>query len=215
MSMTIKKDLPLLLMGLVGIIIMLELFFPVNVISQTTKTLTSWGVLLVAMATGVGVVNLTKRHIKPIIKQEKQNDQWFFSAVLIVTMYATIMSGILGGTKHQIYLNIFNYIYTPVNGSIYAMLAFWIVSAAYRSLKAKSTEAMVLLVVVLIMLMKDTPLIVANIPIVAQVANWITTVLGPGGCRGIIISSGIGVLMFNLRMLIGKNPKAIGAGQDE
>ena len=89
MSQLYKKTLPLALLSLVTIMILSSFFIVSEPLSNISSTLTSWGVIVIALAIGVGVINLTKHHIRFVA--DRKGEQWIFSAVLLVIMYTTLI----------------------------------------------------------------------------------------------------------------------------
>jgi hypothetical protein len=214
MSSGIQKQYPLFLLGIVGGLIIAELFIEQTQLASFYDLVSSWAVIVIAFATGVGITNLTKNHVNSIVKRTEKRSQWIYSSILLAALYIPLLAGIIGGTQNIIYNGAFTYIYTPLNATIYAMLAFWIVSAAYRAMRARSSEAAILLVVALFIMMKDTPLIITYLPIITDIGNWLSNVPIPAGNRGLLLSAGLGALIFGLRTILGKNPKSIGVSEE-
>jgi positive regulator of sigma E activity len=214
MSVTMRRQIPLALVSILGILILIENFITINITSYISNTLQTWAVIIASFAVGVGVIGITRIHLRHITRRTKEKQQWLFSIVLLTLMYVVLIAGLFGGTSNTIYSFFFDNIYTPVNATIYALLAFWIVSAAYRAMRAKSTEAIILLVVAFIVMMNDTPLIVSRIPIIATISTWIQDVPSPAGNRGLIITGALGLLIFALRVLSGHFPRALGVSEE-
>jgi hypothetical protein len=208
---TVRRDIPLLILAVSGIIVLADNFIAVDALKIASDSLQKWAVIIVGFATGVGVINLARLHLRHVIRQTKERNQWIFSAVLLIIMFVVLLAGLFGGTENPIYRFGFDGIYTPTNATIYALLAFWIVSAAYRAMRARSIEAFLLLVVAFIIMMKDTPLFLTRLPVIGDIANWINNVLMIGGNRGLIITGALGLIILGIRTLTGRYPRALGS----
>jgi len=188
MSSTTRREIPLLILGVTGIIVLADNFIAIDAVKFASDTLQKWAIIIMGFAIGIGVINLSRLHIKQVVRRNKEKNQWFFSLSLLILMFAVLITGLLGGTNNPIYRFGFDGIYVPTNATIYSLLAFWIVSAAYRAMRARNIEASLLLVTSFIIMMKDTPLILTRIPLVGDVAKWINSVAMIGGNRGLIIT---------------------------
>jgi hypothetical protein len=208
---TVRRDIPLLILAVSGIIVLADNFIAVDALKIASDSLQKWAVIIVGFATGVGVINLARLHLRHVIRQTKERNQWIFSAVLLIIMFVVLLAGLFGGTENPVYRFGFDSIYTPTNATIYALLAFWIVSAAYRAMRARSIEAFLLLVVAFIIMMKDTPLFLTRLPVIGDIANWINNVLMIGGNRGLIITGALGLIILGIRTLTGRYPRALGS----
>jgi len=211
MSSTTRREIPLLILGVTGIIVLADNFIAIDAVKFASDTLQKWAIIIMGFAIGIGVINLSRLHIKQVVRRNKEKNQWFFSLSLLILMFAVLITGLLGGTNNPIYRFGFDGIYVPTNATIYSLLAFWIVSAAYRAMRARNIEASLLLVTSFIIMMKDTPLILTRIPLVGDVAKWINSVAMIGGNRGLIITGALGLIILGIRILLGKYPRALGS----
>ena len=107
---------------------------------------------------------------------------------------------------------VFNYVLTPLQSTMYALLAFFVASASYRAFRAKNREATILLIAAFIILLGRTPfglMVTSWVPeslSVLQIPNlaiWIMNSPNLAGQRAIIIGIGLGVVSMSLRLILG------------
>ncbi len=202
-----KRVLPVFIAGLSGFLMVADFLFENAWLQGFSKDVQDWTVVVSAFALGLGAVSLIRLHGRKISRREKG---WFNSIVLIVGMLFMTVRGILNGVNDTYYLFLFDNMLTPLGAAVYASLAFYIASAAYRAFRARSLEATVLLIAGLIVLLGRAPIgdsISAALP---QVASWIINVPNVAAQRGIIICSAIGVMSTSLRVMLGLERRYLG-----
>ena len=202
-----KRVLPVFIAGLSGFLMVADFLFENAWLQGFSKDVQDWTVVVSAFALGLGAVSLIRLHGRTILRREKG---WFNSIVLIVGMLFMTLRGILNGVNDGYYLFLFDNMLTPLGAAVYASLAFYIASAAYRAFRARSVEATVLLIAGLIVLLGRAPIgdsISAALP---QVASWIINVPNVAAQRGIIICSAIGVMSTSLRVMLGLERRYLG-----
>ncbi len=202
-----KRVLPVFIAGLSGFLMVADFLFENAWLQGFSKDVQDWTVVVSAFALGLGAVSLIRLHGRKISRREKG---WFNSIVLIVGMVFMTVRGILNGVNDTYYLYLFDNMLTPLGAAVYASLAFYIASAAYRAFRARSVEATVLLIAGLIVLLGRAPIgdsISAALP---QVASWIINVPNVAAQRGIIICSAIGVMSTSLRVMLGLERRYLG-----
>jgi len=117
----------------------------------------------------VGGANLCAQHLKKI---SARRAGWGYSAVTLASFTVTLFVGLLkvGVTsdnpdypwsgQHQKEGSalwwLFEYAYQPLIGTMFALLAFYVASAAFRAFRAKNTEATMLLGAAFIVLLGRT-----------------------------------------------------------
>ncbi len=202
-----KRVLPVFIAGLSGFLMVADFLFENAWLQGFSKDVQDWTVVVSAFALGLGAVSLIRLHGRKILRREKG---WFNSIVLIVGMLFMTVRGILNGVNDGYYLFLFDNMLTPLGAAVYASLAFYLASAAYRAFRARSVEATVLLIAGLIVLLGRAPIgdsISAALP---QVASWIINVPNVAAQRGIIICSAIGVMSTSLRVMLGLERRYLG-----
>jgi len=203
-----KRVLPVLIAGLSGFLMVADFLFKNAWLQNFSKDVQDWTVVVAAFALGLGAVSLIRLHGRKISRREKG---WLNSIVLIAAMLFMTLRGILNGVNDKYYLFLFDNMLTPLGAAVYASLAFYVASAAYRAFRARSVEATVLLIAGLIVLLGRAPIgdsISAALP---EVASWIINIPNVAAQRGIIICSAIGVMSTSLRVILGLERRYLGS----
>ena len=97
---------------------------------------------------------------------------------------------------------VFWYIYTPIQATMFSLLAFYIASAAYRAFRARTILATILLLTALVIMLRLIPLgplSVAN----QKLATWILMVPSMAANRAILIGIGLGTVATCLKIILG------------
>lgn len=105
---------------------------------------------------------------------------------------------------------LYDYIFAPCNSTMFALLAFFVVSAAFRAFRARNTEAAMLLGAAIFILIGLAPfgrLISDSLP---DVANWIIDIPSNSGRRAIMMGAAIGGIATGLRIILGLERSHLG-----
>jgi hypothetical protein len=109
---------------------------------------------------------------------------------------------------------IYSYTLVPLQGTMFAILAFFIASAAYRSFRARSREAAVLLVAAVIVMMGRVPLGEYLVPMTGDITQWILNVLNASVRRAILIGVSLGAVALSLKIIFGMERAYLGGGKE-
>lgn len=115
------------------------------------------------------------------------------------------------------------YIFTPLLQTTFALLAFYVASAAFRAFRAKNVEAVLLLGTAFIILLGRTfagYLLTAWVPEslsalkIDQLSVYIMSIVNTGGNRAILIGVALGIASTSLKVLLGIDRSYLGSGDD-
>ena len=118
---------------------------------------------------------------------------------------------------------LFEYVYNPLQATMFALLAFFVASAAFRAFRAKTTEATVLLTTAFIVLLGRT---YAGTWLTSAVPDDYPALTFPGmtaiimgvfntaGQRAIMIGIALGVAATSLKVLLGVDRSYLGSDGD-
>ena len=129
---------------------------------------------------------------------------------MLITMLITMLFGFVeGGARmddDQIYKWIFDYILTPLSATMFALLAFYIASAAFRAFRARNLDATILLIAACIMMLATVP-VGEQIPFfgdyLLHIKSWLMDVPNVSTRRAIFVGAALGTISTGLRILLG------------
>ena len=229
----LKRTIPMLIASVGGIVIIIAFFVPR--LEDVSNELGVWFNILQAIAFVLGGGNLMKLMLKRISDRQPG---WGYAAVTLVAFLITLTMGLLkinvapsaehphvawsgaydaeGGAFWWIYF----YIFSPLQGTMFALLAFFVASAAFRAFRAKNTEATLLLVTAFIVLLGQTYagyLMTSRLPAslsgltIPALSQFMQDVFTAAGQRAIMIGIALGIVATALKILLGIDRSYIGS----
>jgi len=185
----------------VGLVVMLGYFSEKRILVSSREVFLRWAMILAAIALIVGVLNLMQVHMKRISTGEKGAN---YSAVLLISLVATlVVAGWFGPTSY-LSLWIFNYIQVPVEASLMAILAVVLVSAGARIFSRRlNLFGLVFISTALVMILGTITLPGFSIPGMDWLRNGIAQIPAAAGARGILLGVALGTIATGLRVLMG------------
>jgi hypothetical protein len=214
---SLRRQLPLLITFVMGMLFAAQYYVPHPASEQMLTTVNKWLQIIGGFALILGVTSLFRQHA---VKIRRKEPGWGYSFVLYAGMVGTIAVGLWVNGKESANgaLTAFGWIYAytmvPLQGTMFAILAFFIASAAYRSFRARSREAAVLLLAAMIVMMGRVPLGEYLIPISGDVTQWILNVLNASVRRAILIGVSLGAVALSLKIIFGIERAYLGGGRE-
>ena len=227
-----------LLASLSGIAMVLSKFIVPMESAETTVA--EWFSALAAIAFVLGGASLLKMNLLAI---SARRPGWGYSAVTLAAFLVTLAVGMLkvgvapsaaypdhpmsgredaeGGALWWIY----EFLLSPITGTLFAMLAFYVASAAFRAFRAKNAAAIVLLATAFVILLGRTNagvVLTSPIPADNPWVSWmrlenlsmtILSVFTAAGTRAMIIGIAIGVAATGIKIMIGLDRSYLGGDQ--
>lgn len=204
-----KRLVPLIVSFIVGILMVGEFFIPHYKYHLLTAEIQGWGALIASAAFLLGLVNLLQANAPVIVSR---GPDWGYKLLMVLSLLVTLVAGFLGGTNRLEYVPfkmINDHIFTPLNATMFALLAFYIASAAFRAFRARNFEATLLLTAAVIVMLGRVPLgallsdAVFGDDYLGHFMNWIMDVPNNAARRAILIGSALGAMATGLRIILG------------
>lgn len=212
-----RRQLPLLITMVTGLVLAAQYYVPHPASEQLLTSVTKWLQIIGGFALILGVTSLFQLHAAKIRRREPG---WGYSLVLYAGIIGTVLVGLWSGGKETAdgVLTSFGWVYAytlvPLQGTMFAILAFFIASAAYRSFRARSREAGVLLVAAMIVMMGRVPLGEYILPVSGDLSGWILNVLNAAVRRAILIGVSLGAVALSFKIIFGVERSYLGGGRE-
>jgi hypothetical protein len=210
----LRRRLPLLITMITGLLFAGQYYVPHPASEWLLTSATKWLQIIGGFALVLGVTSLFHQHA---VKIRRQEAGWGYSLVLYAGMLVTIAVGLWAGGKESLdgsmtaFGWIYSYMMVPLQGTMFAILAFFIASAAYRSFRARSREAAVLLIAAVIVMMGRVPL---GEYLIRDLSQWILNVLNASVRRAILIGVSLGAIALSLKIIFGVERSYLGGGKE-
>ncbi len=233
-----KRSVPLFIAMIAGFVMIIAYFIPYT--QSWGEDVGTWFNILAAIAFILGGGNLLKTHLK---KVSDHAAGWGYSVITIVSFLAMLYVGLVkwgvppnpnfpehgwSGNYNEIgspFWWIYQYMFVPLQATIFAMLAFYVASAAFRAFRAKNVEAMLLLGTAFIILLGRTAagvfltdFIDAEGPLAGlrleQLTVYLMDVFNTAGNRAIMIGVALGTASVSLKILLGVDRSYLGSGEE-
>jgi len=214
-----KREFPLFITAAIGLFMILSFFVPHQAVSVPADFLQASAVILVGFGYVLGGANALRVNFDAI---SKRSPGWQYKVVLVLSLVATVVVGLIEGRG---FLQegmrskwIYDWIYSPMSSTMFALLAFFIASAAFRAFRIRTVEAGLLAAAALIVMLGRVPLgdVLTNwlfelqwIPgaphtfHLSTAQEWIMNNPQNAAKRAILIGAALGVMATGLRVILG------------
>jgi len=157
------------------------------------------------------VVGLVRLHAARIARMHTSA---FFSAVTLIALVATVAAGLIDNSaslRGPAFRWILGNVYAPLQQSVFAFLAFFIASAAYRAFRARTLDTALLTVAAVVVLLGNAVISLPG-PGGASAEGWLLSVPAMAMQRGIAIGLALGIVALSARILMGLERGFVGRG---
>jgi len=224
-----KRELPLFLTAAIGAVMILGFFIPHPWVSVPADFLQQSAVIVVAFGYVLGGANVLRVNLEGISRRDRD---WPYRIVLVAAMLVTVSVGLfVDGPRFQSQgartLWIYNHLFSPMSATMFALLAFFIASAAFRAFRIRTVEAGLLAAAALIVMLGRVPLgdflvrpltdhawfpdWLREAPL-GTMQQWIMDVPQNAAKRAILIGAAMGVMATGLRVILGIERAYLGGG---
>ncbi len=227
-----KRTVPLLLTAIGGFVLIVAYFIPRT--QSWGEVAAIWFDVLAAIAFILGGGNLLRIHLQKVSDRSKG---WGYSAITLVAFIVTLYAGIAKwgvnpneqfpdrawsgdyAEEGSVFWWTYEYGFKPLTSTMFAMLAFYVASAAFRAFRAKNLEAILLLGTAFIILVGRTaagPMLTGWLPEslsglrTENLTVTIMQVFNTAGNRAIMIGIALGIASTSLKVLLGVDRSYLG-----
>ncbi|OGL49163.1 MAG: hypothetical protein A2161_13860 [Candidatus Schekmanbacteria bacterium RBG_13_48_7] len=237
-----RQQVPLFLTFFCGILLFIQYFIPHPPFPKIYEESLNWMIIIGIFTLFMGIISMMKLHYTHI---KKHDEGWPFSIVAIVSFLFMVIVGVLpfdvsiGNTpvfgiedQNNFFNKGYEYVLQPIQATMFALLAFYIASAAYRAFRARSLAATILLVTSMIVMLGRVPIgekisaalffwipLLPNLndvqasQILPHLSAWLLNVPNMGAKRAIHIGVGMGAAVTAVKIIVGIERPYMGGGK--
>ncbi|HIE06155.1 MAG TPA: hypothetical protein EYP58_05085 [bacterium (Candidatus Stahlbacteria)] len=202
-----KREVPLAITFITGILLVVAFFIPHPPLGDLQQRFQIWYSIVVGFTFLLGLNSLVGHHFKKI--QHKRSG-WGYSIALLISFFTTLILGFYSWIVFSSPYDLrspFQWLYTsailPLQATMFALLAFFIASAAYRAFRARNLAATLLLVSAGIVMLGRVPIgkmIWSGLPVIS---DWVMNYPQMAAKRGILMGTYLGAIAMSLRIILG------------
>ena len=240
-----KRDVPVAVAFIMGVAMFLQFYVPSRFSAEMFDAVIQWDRIIAGFAMLLGIYSLLNHHYH---KLKRRAPGWGFSVIVYLGFLAMFFAGFIWGivnpspetivtptgekyqvTRYVPFQWMYDYLFVPMQATMFSILAFYIASAAYRAFRARTKEATVLLITAIVVMLGRVPL--GALLLQHRVNGEWTPIMGLGGQeflswltewilnnpsmaaqRGIMIGLGLGAISTSLRIIFGIERTYMGGG---
>ena len=179
---------------------------PTTYLSDWITDVNNFFVVLGAMAWGMGLMSLWMVHSANI---RKRKEEWYGSVLFFVAVAIGVVAGLGYGAESGVLkrLNdvVVNDVLRPMGSTVFSLLAFYMASAAYRSFRLKSREAILMMGSAFIVMLGQIPIglwLTHRLPEplwLPVMSQWILYIANSAAVRGMWFGMMLGAIAVGLR----------------
>jgi hypothetical protein len=205
-----RRGIPVLITGIVGVVFVVQYFIPHFPFNKMSNWFSDWFSIIAACAIWLGALNLFRISFQKMIARK---EDWGYAVVIVVCFLLMTIVGFAEGKAFRdpgtVFSWLYQYVYSPLDATMYAILAFFVASASYRAFRARKLEATLLLVAAFFVMLGRVPIgdvLTGFLPEkiqLSQLATWIMNFPNVAGQRAIMIGIALGTISTSLRIILG------------
>jgi hypothetical protein len=199
-----RRTLPIAIVAGVGFFMLIQYFIPLEEFETLYEWALDWTMVIGCFAMALGLYSLTNVMVG---KVRRRAPGWGYGVVALVGLFVMVFVGLVphyqGSLKSgTFFMDIFTYIYIPIQAAMFSLLAFYIASAAYRAFRARTILATILLVSAIIIMLRLVPL--GPLSAINQwLVNFVLTVPNMAAKRAFWLGVGLGASATALKIMLG------------
>ncbi len=213
----LKLTLPLiaaLLFGLLGAGIN---YVPHPAAGHLKEMLSKWSRIIGGFAVLLGVYSLLRLHWTRV---RRRQSGWAYSIFFFAGFIAVLVPWIRNGgnwlwndqTQDASFMWMYQYMFSAMGATMFSVLGFFIASAAYRTFRAKTASAAILLTAAIVVMLGRAPLGGLITHYIPDAAEWIMMVPNTAAKRAVMFGVSLGAIATSLKIIFGIERTYLGGG---
>lgn len=115
------------------------------------------------------------------------------------------------GRDGRVFVWVYDHVFDPCNSTMFALLAFFVASAAFRAFRARNAEAALLLLAAILVMLARAPIGRSISDVFPDLGQWLIDIPNNAGRRAIMMGAAIGAIATALRVIVGLERSHLGS----
>ena len=197
-----KREIPILITLIFGMFMITQFFIPHPALNRITGALQEWAIIVIAFSYVLGSANILRINGEIVYRR---GQDWPYKLALVGAFLLMTVTGLIGGIQEGSFANdrLFVNLYMPMSSTMYASLAFFIASAAFRAFRIRTWQAAVLAAAAVLVMLGRIPVSPSIWQPLPDIVDWIMSVPNAVAQRGILIGAALGAIATGLKVILG------------
>lgn len=197
-----KRQLPITLVFVAGIVMIIQYFVPHPVSEFVFTYANDWVIVIGILALPIGIFSLLRN---TYMKARNDRSERVYSIATLAGFLLMVITGIRSESREagSLHMQFFQHLLVPAQATLFSMLAFYIASAAYRAFRMRTLLAGVLLITAFVVMLRLIPLPEPFGTWNSELVRWILAVPNMAAKRAIIIGVALGAITYSMKILLG------------
>ncbi|MBP6874941.1 MAG: hypothetical protein KBD56_02620 [Candidatus Eisenbacteria bacterium] len=202
-----KRTGPIVFGFFVGLLMFVQHFTTDPWIAARYNNVLDWKQIVFGLTLILGIASLSTHHLR---KVARRGEGWRYSTLTLAGLLGMIAAALLFGSERGPYPWLFTYVQSPMQSTMFALLAFYVASASYRAFRARNLHAALLLLAGIIVMLGRVPL--GEQLGLDGISNWILRFPNLAAKRGVMIGVGLGMTATSIKIITGIERTYLGKG---
>jgi hypothetical protein len=206
----LKKKFPVLLAFVLGMVMFIREFVPAKIAQSLYDNFVSWDMVITGFAAIFAIISLLHHHVNRV---RRKVPGYGYSMLTLVAYTQILLLGLIFGKESGTPTGWqYDFLFVPMQATMFATLAFFIASAAFRAFRARTWEALALLVAGLIVMIGRVPIGEVIAPKLGFLAGWIMNNPNMAASRGVLLGVSLAQIAISVRIIFGIERTYMGGG---
>lgn len=219
----------MILVFITSLLLIVAFFIPHQPFGSLEARFLNWYAIISGFTYLLGLDSLTRHHLVKVIRHE---NGWFYSLLLVISLFVTLILGFYSWIRYSSpfalnapFMWLYKFMIIPLQATMFATLAFFIFSAAYRSFRIRNLPATLLLIAACLVMLGNVPVgssiwagiswllhkllpqtdieLIRRTELFAAIKDWLMSIPQAAAGRGIGLGLALGGIAMSLRIILG------------
>lgn len=211
MDKRLAHRVPFALLLVLGLYMALQYYVPCAAVQRPKELILQWKQPLNAYLMILALGGLVAMHVRRVVKRQ---ERWGYSGITLASAAAMTFFGLAHGIQDgSVFADWFAYLVSPIEATMFSLLAFYVASAAFRAFRARTVGATILLASGAVVMLGMIPAVQDRIPAIGDVAEFLLAYPNTAAKRAILIGVSLGAVSVSLKAILGIDKTLLGKGE--